>query len=130
MSTLSPAQSINPANGQLLASYAWASADEVAAAIAQSSQGFARWRQTPLADRAEGLRALAAAIRHRAEEMALCITREMGKPVLQARAEVAKSAALCDWYAEHGPAMLATEQTRVEDNKAVIEYRRWDRFWR
>lgn len=34
-----------------------------------------------------------------------------------------KSANLCDWYAEHGPAMLATEATQVEENKAVIEYR-------
>lgn len=123
MSTLSPAQSINPANGQLLASYAWASRDEVATAIARSRQGFDVWRQMSVADRAAGLRALAAAIRNRAEEMALCITREMGKPILQARAEVTKSAALCDWYAQQGPAMLATEQTLVEGNKAVIEYR-------
>lgn len=39
------------------------------------------------------------------------ITLEMGKPIAQARGEVAKSANLCDWYAEHGPAMLATEAT-------------------
>jgi succinate-semialdehyde dehydrogenase len=51
------------------------------------------------------------------------ISREMGKPIAQARGEVAKSANLCDWYAEHGPAMLNTEATQVEDNKAVIEYR-------
>lgn len=47
----------------------------------------------------------------------------MGKPIKQARAEVAKSAALCDWYAEHGPAMLNPEPTLVENNRAVIEYR-------
>jgi len=45
----------------------------------------------------------------------------MGKPIMQARAEVAKSASLCDWYAEHGPAMLHPESTQVEN--AVIEYR-------
>ena len=123
MSLISPAQSVNPANGQLLASYPWASTDDVAQAIARSQQGFDIWRQALVADRAAGLRALAGAIRHRAEEMARCITREMGKPVLQARAEVAKSADLCDWYAEHGPVMLATQATRVEGNKAVIEYR-------
>lgn len=122
MSTLSPARSVNPANGQLLASYAWANADDVENAIALSRKGFDTWRQTPLTHRAAALRALADAIRHRAEEMALCITREMGKPILQARAEVAKSASLCDWYAEYGPAMLATEPTQVEDSKAVIEY--------
>lgn len=51
------------------------------------------------------------------------ITREMGKPINQARAEVAKSANLCDWYAEHGPAMLKAEPTLVENQQAVIEYR-------
>lgn len=51
------------------------------------------------------------------------ISREMGKPIVQARAEVAKSAGLCDWYAEHGPAMLRAEPTLVENQNAVIEYR-------
>lgn len=53
--------------------------------------------------------------------MAQTISREMGKPIMQARAEVAKSASLCDWYAEHGPAMLHRESTEVDN--AVIEYR-------
>ncbi len=61
------------------------------------------------------------ALRSRAEEMAQTISREMGKPIVQARAEVAKSASLCDWYAEHGPSMLNPESTQVEN--AVIEYR-------
>ncbi len=55
--------------------------------------------------------------------MAQMITREMGKPINRARAEVAKSANLCDWYAEHGPAMLKAEPTLVENQQAVIEYR-------
>jgi succinate-semialdehyde dehydrogenase len=58
--------------------------------------------------RADALRA-SAALRARGEEVAQMITLEMGKPIAQARGEVAKSANLCDWYAEHGPAMLATE---------------------
>jgi succinate-semialdehyde dehydrogenase len=61
---------------------------------------------------AQKLRDLGAALRHRAEEMAQMMSREMGKPILQARAEVtAKSASLCDWYAEHCPEMLKAEPT-------------------
>jgi succinate-semialdehyde dehydrogenase len=41
----------------------------------------------------------------------------------QARAEVEKCAALCQWYAEQGPAMLAPEPTLVPDNKAHVVYR-------
>ncbi|AVY99003.1 succinate-semialdehyde dehydrogenase [Lelliottia sp. WB101] len=117
------AQSINPANGETLAAYPWATAAEVEQAIARADRGFRQWRNESVTHRAQKLRDLATALRARAEEMAQMLSREMGKPILQARAEVTKSAGLCDWYAEHGPAMLAAEPTQVENQKAVIEYR-------
>ncbi|QMM52911.1 succinate-semialdehyde dehydrogenase [Enterobacter sp. RHB15-C17] len=117
------ALSINPANGETLAAYPWATAAEVEQAIALADRGFRQWRNESVTHRAQKLRDLASALRARAEEMAQMMSREMGKPILQARAEVTKSAGLCDWYAEHGPAMLAAEPTQVENQKAVIEYR-------
>ncbi|EPN9836338.1 succinate-semialdehyde dehydrogenase [Enterobacter hormaechei] len=113
--------SVNPATGETLAAYPWATSHDVERAIAQADTGFRQWRRESVAHRAQKLRDLGAALRSRAEEMAQTISREMGKPIMQARAEVAKSASLCDWYAEHGPAMLHPESTQVEN--AVIEYR-------
>ncbi|MGB7801813.1 succinate-semialdehyde dehydrogenase [Buttiauxella sp.] len=115
--------SINPANGQQLSATAFASTQQLDNALAGNHAAFNIWRGVPLAERADKLRALGAAVRHHAEALAQMITAEMGKPVTQARGEVAKSAHLCDWYAEHGPAMLATESTLVENQQAVIEYR-------
>ncbi len=115
------ALSINPANGETLSSWSWATATEVEHALAQTDAAFRQWRSVPVAARAQKLRDLGTALRNRGEEMARMITREMGKPIAQARGEVAKSAGLCDWYADHGPAMLNTEATQVAD--AVIEYR-------
>lgn len=120
-SSATHALSINPANGETLAVWPWATATEVEHALAKTDTAFRQWRSVPVAARAQKLRALGAALRNRGEEMAQMITREMGKPIAQARGEVAKSAGLCDWYAEHGPAMLNTEATQVAD--AVIEYR-------
>ena len=117
------ALSVNPATGTVLAAYPWATAEEVDRAIALADAGFRQWRSESVLHRAQKLRDLGAALRNRAEEMAQMMSREMGKPILQARAEVAKSASLCDWYAEQGPAMLAAEPTLVENNRAVIEYR-------
>jgi succinate-semialdehyde dehydrogenase len=117
------ALSINPANGETLAAYPWATAADVEQTIALADRGFCQWRNESVTHRAQKLRDLATALRARAEEMAQMMSREMGKPILQARAEVTKSAGLCDWYAEHGPAMLAAEPTQVENQKAVIEYR-------
>ncbi|EHM46268.1 MAG: succinate-semialdehyde dehydrogenase [Yokenella regensburgei] len=115
--------SVNPANGEVLSSLPWASAAQVNQAIALADSGYRLWRQKTVAERADALRAVGAVLRRHADEMALMITREVGKPIAQARGEVAKSAALFDWYAEHGPAMLSTEATMVENNNAVIEYR-------
>ncbi|WP_252363116.1 aldehyde dehydrogenase family protein, partial [Citrobacter sp. wls826] len=115
--------SVNPTNGERLAAMPWASTEEIAHALSLAANGYSEWKHTAVEHRAQTLRHIGQALRHRAEEMAQCISREMGKPIKQARGEVAKSAALCDWYAEHGPAMLNPEPTLVENNQAVIEYR-------
>ena len=115
--------SVSPTTGEILSSVPWASEQQVDAAIALAEQGYRQWRNVSVAERAATLRNVGSAMRARGEALAQMISREMGKPIAQARGEVAKSANLCDWYAEHGPAMLNTEATLVEDNKAVIEYR-------
>lgn len=115
--------SINPANGEQLSATPFESAQQLDNALAGNHAAFNLWRQVSLAGRAEKLQALGTALRNNAEALAQMITAEMGKPIVQARGEVAKSANLCDWYAEHGPAMLATESTPVENQQAVIEYR-------
>ncbi|KGB00829.1 putative succinate-semialdehyde dehydrogenase [Enterobacteriaceae bacterium ATCC 29904] len=120
-SSATHAFSVNPTTGETLARWPWATTADVETAIANTDAGYRLWRTVPLADRAQLLRDLGAALRQHGEEMAQTIVREMGKPLVQARGEVAKSASLCDWYADHGPAMLSPEATQVE--KAVIEYR-------
>lgn len=117
------AVSVNPTTGEVVSSLPWSTEQQVDSAIAQAQQAFRQWRQVALADRAAALRKVGSVMRARGEELAQMISLEMGKPIAQARGEVSKSANLCDWYAEHGPAMLVTEATQVEDNKAVIEYR-------
>lgn len=107
--TITPAThaiSINPATGEQLSVLPWAGVDDIENALQLAAAGFRDWRETNIDYRAEKLRDIGKALRARSEEMAQMITREMGKPINQARAEVAKSANLCDWYAEHGPAML------------------------
>lgn len=117
------AVSVNPTTGEVVSSLPWSTEQQVDSAIALAQQAFRQWRHVAVTDRAAALRKVGSAMRARGEELAQMISLEMGKPIAQARGEVSKSANLCDWYAEHGPAMLATEATQVEDNKAVIEYR-------
>lgn len=123
VTTQTHAVSLNPANGQQIAAYPYESDAQLEATLEKNHQAFLTWRQVSVMERAQKLRDLAKVLRENAEAMAQMITAEMGKPIVQARAEVAKSASLCDWYAEHGPAMLSSESTQVENNNATLEFR-------
>jgi len=117
------ALSINPASGETVGSYPYETAPHLDAALDRATQAFRTWRRQPVGQRAELLLALAAALRDQAEAMAQMVTLEMGKPIAQARAEIEKCAQLSEWYAAHGPAMLAPEPTLVDNGTAHIEYR-------
>ena len=123
ISSQTHALSINPANGETVASYPYETEAQLDAALTRSINAFRNGRTTPVAQRAELLLALASTLRDQAEEMAQMITLEMGKPIAQARGEIEKCAQLAEWYAAHGPAMLAPEATLVDNGTAQIEYR-------
>lgn len=123
ISSLTHAISINPVNGEQIGNYPFESEAALQTALSRATAGFRVWRGTPVAQRAQRLIALANVLRNNAETMANMITLEMGKPITQAHGEIEKCAQLCDWYAEHGPAMLNAEPTLVEGGKARIEYR-------
>ncbi|WP_318375952.1 aldehyde dehydrogenase family protein, partial [Enterobacter sp.] len=108
-SSVTHALSVNPATGETLAARPWATAEEVNNAVALADRGYRQWRELDVEQRAGMLRRVGATLRLHGETMAQRIRQEMGKPIVQARGEVKKSADLCDWYAEHGPAMLRTE---------------------
>lgn len=113
----------NPFTGERIGEYPFDTTLALEAAVSQGSAAFKQWRKTDVAQRAMLLVNLAAELRSTSEDIARMITLEMGKPVKQARAEVEKSAALCEWYAKNGPAMLAPEPTMVDNGEAHIHYR-------
>lgn len=84
MMTATQALSVNPATGQTLAAMPWANAQEIEHALSLAASGFKKWKMTSVAQRAQTLRDIGQALRAHAEEMAQCITREMGKPIKQA----------------------------------------------
>lgn len=121
ISSLTHAISVDPHSGERIGHYAFDTDAALEAALQRAKQGFGQWRQVSLGQRSEYLLALAGALQANHEAFAQMITREIGKPITQARGEVSKCIGLCQWYAEHGPAMLAPEPTQIE--KARIEYR-------
>ncbi|ELP22755.1 Succinate-semialdehyde dehydrogenase, NAD [Pantoea agglomerans 299R] len=114
------ALSRNPATGEILARYPLQNPAELEQTLETSASAFATWKHSSMTDRVRVLRQLGEQLRLREPDLSRMITTEMGKPISQARAEVLKCANLCDWYAEHGPAMLADQPTQIADA--------WQRF--
>src|SRR5260370_31292895 len=52
----------------------------------------------------------------------MTMTREMGKPITQAHAEVEKCAGTCDYYAEHAEAFLAEQPRETEASRSYVRF--------
>ena len=86
--------SINPATGETEQTFAAHSADEVDARIAEASSAYRTLRDTTFAQRAEWMQAAADALAADVDMASAMLTREMGKPLAQARA-VGKPVSVC-----------------------------------
>ncbi|TLP78842.1 NAD-dependent succinate-semialdehyde dehydrogenase [Nesterenkonia sphaerica] len=113
-------QTVDPSTGQATADYPTASDAQVREAIAAAHQGYRSWAATPLAERIAVLNRVAAIYRERAHELAELITLEMGKPIRQAKGEIAVSAEIFQYYADHAEEFLAPQQLAVESGSAEI----------
>src|SRR5690606_22409822 len=76
-------RSVNPATGEIVATYPQDSPSVVEAKLAAARAAAREWARTSFADRAEALRRLAARLRQRHKEFARAMALEMGKPVSQ-----------------------------------------------
>ena len=76
-----------------------ANSADVAAAASAAAAAFPQWRATSGPARAEALYRWGDAIAARADELARAITREVGKPIGEARGEVARAVVICRYYA-------------------------------
>jgi succinate-semialdehyde dehydrogenase/glutarate-semialdehyde dehydrogenase len=101
--------SVNPATGQTLETFAELTDSELEDRLARSDRAWKIYRKTPLTDRAQWLWAAAEILESEKDRIARIMTLEMGKPIGSARAEAAKCAWACRYYAEHGERLLADE---------------------
>ena len=90
----------DPSTGETLASVADATVADGAAALDAAVAAQADWAATPPRDRGEILRRAFLEITARAEEFALLMTLEMGKPLAEARGEVTYGAEFFRWFSE------------------------------
>ncbi len=115
--------SINPATDEPLGSYPAWGPSELEEALARSAAAAPTWGAMPVTERAARLKHLGEVIQSQRETLAQTITREMGKLIGEARAEVDKCTRGCDYYAAHAARFLAEEPvaTDAHDTRVVYE---------
>jgi succinate-semialdehyde dehydrogenase/glutarate-semialdehyde dehydrogenase len=111
---------IDPSTGRPIATYEETTAEELHEMLDRAHSAAEGWRLTPPTERADGLRRLAMALRERQGELASLATTEMGKPLLESRAEIEKCARTFEWYADHAPALLKPETVDTEALRSLV----------
>jgi acyl-CoA reductase-like NAD-dependent aldehyde dehydrogenase len=97
-----PLEIENPALGEVFATVALPSDEQVDAAIASAREAARGWAATPALERGELLHEVATRIRAKTDELAETMSREGGKPRIENSDEVGWTAAAFDYYAEMG----------------------------
>ena len=119
MSTIT---TVNPATGEMLATYTPMTADQINAALDAATVSQRHWSAESFEYRAAILRSAAEDLRSRAKSLALLVTREMGKPITESEAEVEKCAVGLEYYADHAQSFLADERFDTDADHSWVSY--------
>ena len=92
----------NPATGKEIGRVAHASTVDLDRALAAAQKGFETWRDTTAIERNRIMRKAAALMRERAADIALILTLEQGKPLVEAKGEAMAAADIIEWFADEG----------------------------
>jgi succinate-semialdehyde dehydrogenase/glutarate-semialdehyde dehydrogenase len=91
---------VNPANGEVIAQVADMDESDTQIAIEAAQAAFAPWRDQTAKERSKVLKEFYRLIMDNVDDLAQILTAEQGKPLHEARGEIAYGAAYIEWYAE------------------------------
>ncbi|WP_337864495.1 NAD-dependent succinate-semialdehyde dehydrogenase [Ignavibacterium sp.] len=115
-------QSINPANNQLIKTYQEISDNDLSLILKNMQSAFENWKTCSFNYRASLMKAAAEILRSKREEYSQLMTLEMGKPIVQSRAEIDKCAWVCEYYAENAEKFLLDELIQTDASKSFVTF--------
>jgi succinate-semialdehyde dehydrogenase/glutarate-semialdehyde dehydrogenase len=115
-------QSINPTTEDILGTYDEFSDQQVDAALDQAHEAQRHWRMTSFGERSARLQSVARILRAQKARFAALATSEMGKPIVEAEAEIEKCAWNCEYYAEHAASFLADEHVATNAAESYVAF--------
>ncbi len=110
----------NPATGEEIAKVADLGAEETRQAIDAADAALPAWRAKTAKERAAILRRWFELIMAAQEDLAVLMTLEQGKPLTEARGEVAYGASFIEWFAEEGKRVYGDVIPTFAGNKRIV----------
>ena len=110
----------NPATGEEIAKVADLGAEETRQAIDAANAALPAWRAKTAKERAAILRRWFELIMAAQEDLAVLMTLEQGKPLTEARGEVAYGASFIEWFAEEGKRVYGDVIPTFAGNKRIV----------
>ena len=110
----------NPANGSVLATVPKLGAEEARHAIDAAERAWPAWRAKTAKDRAAILRKWYDLMMANQEDLAQILTAEQGKPLTEARGEIAYGASFIEWFAEEGKRAYGDVIPQHQADKRVL----------
>jgi succinate-semialdehyde dehydrogenase / glutarate-semialdehyde dehydrogenase len=115
-------RSIDPATGRELATFPEADEEAIDAALSRAWDARHHWREAGLGMRTALMRSVAGVLRAEKARYAALLTAEMGKPIVEAEAEVEKCAWTAGWFADNGERLLADEPIASTGTESYVRF--------
>ena len=115
-------QTINPATGTVEKTFDEMPLKEVVEIIEKAEKAFKKWKAVPFADKSRLMKNAANILREKKYEYGRILTLEMGKPIVQAIAEVEKCALVCDYYADNAENILSNEIVKTDASESYVRF--------
>lgn len=113
-------QVINPATGEVIGTVPRMGVDETRRAIDAANAAWGDWRRKTAKERARILRRWFELVMENAEDLAMIMTVEQGKPLPEARGEIAYGAAYFEWYAEEAKRIYGDTIPAPAENQRIL----------
>lgn len=110
----------NPATGDVIATVPKGGKDEAASAVDAAYGAFASWSKLSAYERSEYLWRWHDLIKEHAEDLAITMTVEQGKPLTEALGEIKYANGFISWYAEEGKRIYGETIPATQQNKRIL----------
>ena len=110
----------NPANGEIIGTVPKMGKEETRRAVAAANRAWPGWRSKTAGERSTILLNWRDLLMENQEDLAIIMTAEQGKPLVESRGEIAYSASFLEWFAEEGKRVYGDVIPQTKNSQRLI----------